>query len=64
MVGEFRIGVIPTVAPYLLPRFLKQFAEGHPETNLIIREVESEQIMSDIQYDKLDIGIMAIPFGQ
>jgi len=61
LVGEFRIGVIPTVAPYLLPRFLKQFAEMHPDTNLSIREVESEQIMNDIQHDKLDIGIMATP---
>lgn len=61
LVGEFRIGVIPTVAPYLLPRFLKQFAEMHPDTNLSIREVESEQIMHDIQHDKLDIGIMATP---
>ncbi len=61
MVGEFRIGVIPTVAPYLLPKFLKQFAEDHPETNLSIREVESHQIIHDIQHDKLDIGIMATP---
>ena len=61
LVGEFRIGVIPTVAPYLLPLFLKQFAEKNSEVKLIIREVESEQIMYDIQHDKLDIGIMATP---
>lgn len=62
--GTFRIGVIPTVAPYLMPRFLKQFIDANPKINLVIREIESEQIISDLKNDLLDIGILATPLDE
>ena len=62
--GTFRIGVIPTVAPYLMPRFLKNFTDANPKVNLIIREIESEQIIQDIKNDLLDIGILATPLEE
>lgn len=62
--GSFRIGVIPTVAPYLMPRFLKNFTDANPKVNLIIREIESEQIIQDIKNDLLDIGILATPLDE
>lgn len=62
--GTFRIGVIPTVAPYLMPRFLKQFIDANPKINLVIREIESEQIILDLKNDLLDIGILATPLEE
>lgn len=62
--GTFRIGVIPTVAPYLMPRFLKGFTDANPKIKLVIREIESEQIIHDIKNDLLDIGILATPLEE
>ncbi|OEK05432.1 LysR substrate-binding domain-containing protein [Roseivirga misakiensis] len=62
--GTFRIGVIPTVAPYLMPLFLKSFTDANPKIKLIIREIESEQIIQDIKNDLLDIGILATPLDE
>ncbi len=62
--GTFRIGVIPTVAPYLMPRFLKQFIDANPKINLVIREIESEQIITDLKNDLLDIGLLATPLDE
>lgn len=62
--GTFRIGVIPTVAPYLMPRFLKHFSDNNPKISLKVREIESEQIIHDIKHDLLDIGIMATPLEE
>lgn len=62
--GTFRIGVIPTVAPYLMPRFLKNFTDLNPQINLIVREIESEQIIQDIKNDLLDIGLLATPLEE
>lgn len=62
--GTFRIGVIPTVAPYLMPRFLKKFVDENPKINLVIREIESEQIIVDLKNDLLDIGILATPLDE
>lgn len=62
--GTFRVGVIPTIAPYLMPRFLKDFSDKNPDIKLKIREMESEQIIHDIKHDLLDIGIMATPLDE
>lgn len=62
--GTFRIGVIPTVAAYLVPRFLNDFVENNPKTKLIIREVESNQIIHELKNDTLDIGLMATPLEE
>lgn len=59
--GDFRLGVIPTVAPYLLPRFLGDFAANHPKVNLIIRELTTPQITEALDRDEIDAGILATP---
>src|SRR5690606_15554220 len=43
MKGDFRVGVIPTVAPYLLPLILSPFVENYPEARLVIEELQSEE---------------------
>src|SRR5690606_36537020 len=39
--GEFRLGVIPTLAPYLLPRFLNDFLARHPGTSFTVTELQT-----------------------
>ncbi len=62
--GEFRIGVIPTVAPYLVPRFLNTFVKQNPNTQLIIQELQTHEIVQALKSDQLDIGIAATPLEE
>lgn len=59
--GTFRIGIIPTVAPYLLPLFLRSFRDKYPKVQLIFEEVVTEEILELISQDHLDIGVIATP---
>ncbi|ASB48573.1 hydrogen peroxide-inducible genes activator [Alkalitalea saponilacus] len=59
--GEFRLGIIPTLAPHLLPLFLGHFVENNPETILRIEEMESEYIIKALHENRLDVAIMATP---
>ena len=61
--GGLRIGIIPTLAPYLLPRFVNSMVKNYPKTQLIIEELLSEQILERLDNDLLDIGIMVPPAG-
>lgn len=57
--GELRIGIIPTLAPYLLPRFVSHLVESYPKLTLVIEELRTEQILDRIQTDRLDAGLLA-----
>jgi LysR family hydrogen peroxide-inducible transcriptional activator len=59
--GQLRIGIIPTVAPYLLPLFVKDFLSKYPLVNLSIEELVSEQIIQKLKQDLLDAGILVTP---
>lgn len=59
--GTFRLGIIPTLAPHLLPLFLARFVVDNPETILHIEEMESEMIIKALREDRLDVAIMATP---
>lgn len=59
--GTFRIGIIPTIAPYLLPLFLRTFREKYPDVRLIFEEVITDEILDLIEQDHLDIGVIATP---
>jgi len=61
--GTFQLGVIPTLAPYLLPRFLPQFTKDYPDTNLIIREIQTDRILDLLREGSLDIGLLATPLN-
>ncbi|PCI99375.1 MAG: DNA-binding transcriptional regulator OxyR [Flavobacteriales bacterium] len=61
MVGELRIGVIPTVAPYLLPLFLTKFAGRFPKINIVIKEMTTSLIQASLKERTLDIGLLAVP---
>lgn len=59
--GEFRLGVIPTLAPYLLPRFLNEFLEQHPGTSFTVIEMQTEEIIKNLRTGRLDVGILVTP---
>lgn len=59
--GEFRLGVIPTLAPYLLPRFLNDFLEKHPETSFTVMEMQTADIIKNLKTGRLDVGILVTP---
>jgi LysR family hydrogen peroxide-inducible transcriptional activator len=59
--GSFRVGIIPTIAPYLLPLFLRAFREKYPDVRLIFEEVITDEILNLIEQDQLDIGVIATP---
>lgn len=62
--GELRIGVIPTVAPYLLPLFLTAFLKKFPAVKLKIVEQTTEHLLRLLSTDKLDVAIMATPLSE
>lgn len=57
--GHLRLGVIPTIAPYLLPRFLSAFAEKYPKVELEIRELTTPQIIEAMRHDEIDAALLA-----
>jgi LysR family transcriptional regulator, hydrogen peroxide-inducible genes activator len=62
--GEFRLAVIPTVATYLIPLFLRDFSESYPEVELYIEELKTEIIIDELRGDRLDGAILATPLTQ
>lgn len=63
MTGVLQIGVIPTVAPYLLPVFLQKLAAKFPKLQINVRELTTAQIVEDLKKRVLDIGILALPIN-
>jgi len=59
--GTFRIGVIPTVAPYLVPMFLRRFMQKYPLVELVFEELLTKEIISGLSEDRIDVGILATP---
>lgn len=62
--GDLRLGVIPTVAPYLLPLFIERFSKEYPKVHLQIDELKTDHILSLLHEDKLDAGLLATPLHE
>ncbi len=61
--GELSIGIIPTLAPYLLPLFLTKFLEKYPLLKIKIVETNTANIVAQLSKNLLDVGILATPLG-
>jgi LysR family transcriptional regulator, hydrogen peroxide-inducible genes activator len=61
--GELRVGIIPTIAPYLVPLFLMDFLRSNPAVNLILNEFPTEQIINHLKQDRIDVGILVTPLN-
>ncbi len=62
--GLFRVGIIPTLAPYLLSLFLQNFITKHPKVELVIEELQTREITERLTRDELDAGLLATPLYQ
>jgi LysR family transcriptional regulator, hydrogen peroxide-inducible genes activator len=63
IVGELRLGIIPTVAPYILPHFLSRFALTFPKVRVIVQEMTTPEIQKALKHRTLDVGIVAMPLA-
>ncbi len=61
MTGEIRIGIIPTLAPYVLPPLFKNIREKYPQVNLVIKETITEEVILELKNNRLDCGIVVTP---
>lgn len=61
MAGEIRIGIIPTLAPFLLPSLFKNVREKFPQVNLIVKEIITEDVVHELKNNRLDCGIVVTP---
>ena len=62
--GEFRLGIIPTVTPTLLPMFLNNFIKKYPKVKLIIEELNTDEIIKKLKNGHLDAAIAATPLNE
>jgi LysR family transcriptional regulator, hydrogen peroxide-inducible genes activator len=61
MVGEFSIGIISTISPYIIPKFIGNFMKEYPHTSLNINEMQTEEIIHALEKGQIDIGILVTP---
>lgn len=59
--GRLRLGVIPSVAPYLLPRLLPEMARRFPKVEIALRESQTGQIVPELAEGELDLVILSLP---
>lgn len=60
--GTIRLGVIPTIAPFILPKMLKSLRAQHPDCKLFVREDLSQSLVDALQVGDLDVLLLALPF--
>ncbi len=64
LVGELRIGIIPTLAPYLLPLFVQPFTRKYPGVRLVVHELMTDLIITRLREGKIDAGILVTPLQE
>jgi len=64
LTGRLTLGVIPSLAPYLLPRILPLLQTRFPELRLELRETQTRQLVEDIKSGTLDAAMLALPVGE
>lgn len=62
--GELKVGIIPTLAPYLLPLFVQSFTQKYPKVKLTVHEMTTEAIITRLREGRLDVAILVTPLNQ
>ena len=62
--GDLTLGIIPTLAPYVMPWFLKAFADQYTMVNLSVVERTTDEITADLLRSRLDVGLLATPLHE
>lgn len=61
LMGELKIGIIPTIAPYILPKIITQFIQRYPQVKLNMWEQPTQQIIQQLKQGVIDCGILSSP---
>ncbi|WP_299961769.1 hydrogen peroxide-inducible genes activator [uncultured Roseobacter sp.] len=64
LVGKLRLGIIPTIGPYLLPRLVADLNGAYPRLDLRIRETQTENLIFDLLGGQLDVALVALPISE
>jgi len=64
LVGRLRIGMIPTIAPYLLPTVLGNLTQRYPDIDLHVRETLTAKLIQELMDGRLDTAIVALPVSE
>src|ERR1700753_301574 len=64
LTGELRIGIIPTLAPYLLPLFVQHFTAKYPQIKLVVNEMTTELVVARLREGRIDVGILVTPLQE
>jgi LysR family hydrogen peroxide-inducible transcriptional activator len=62
--ARMRLGVIPTIAPYILPRLVKRLDADHPGLDLHVRETMTSRLITELHAGRLDAAILALPISE
>src|SRR4051812_4836516 len=62
LTGRFRLGVIPTIAPFLLPRALPALRDSYPRLRLFLREDLTHRLIASLKAGQLDAALIALPY--
>jgi LysR family hydrogen peroxide-inducible transcriptional activator len=64
LAGRLRIGMIPTIAPYLLPTVIANLTRTHPELDIHVREALTSKLIQELVEGRLDTAIVALPVSE
>jgi LysR family hydrogen peroxide-inducible transcriptional activator len=64
LVGRLRVGMIPTIAPYLLPTVIENLTRLHPELEIHVRETLTPKLIQELADGRLDTAIVALPVSE
>ena len=59
--GKLKLGLIPTIGPYLLPRVMQKIRKALPHLGLMLYEYQTEPLLKRLRDGEIDIGILALP---
>jgi LysR family hydrogen peroxide-inducible transcriptional activator len=62
--GKLKIGLIPTIGPYLLPRVMQKLRKAVPHLGLMLYEYQTEELLKRLRDGEIDLGIVALPIAQ
>lgn len=62
--GALRIGIIPTIAPYLLPKIIRDLTQKHPRLDIQMRETQTQKLIQELAEGRLDTAILALPVSE
>jgi LysR family hydrogen peroxide-inducible transcriptional activator len=64
LTGELRIGIIPTLAPYLLPLFVQNFSAKYPQIKLVVNELTTGLVVTQLREGRIDVGVLVTPLQE